>query len=166
MLFASLARSATFSSQPAETGIFNYVQYLSPFFQTIARLNACTAACGGGGGGLRKRRGFKPPISESCCISLKTVELLHKRAKLHLRGGSVAPRCANAPRSDSIQPRRYYIRRTDVTVSAYTGNEKIAVDKSTLTRVAEEIPPASHRISSVPSETQTQWPMCCYFHQR
>lgn len=164
MLFASLARSATFSSQPAETGIFNYVQYSPPpLFQTIARLNACTAARGGG---LRKRRGFKPPVSESCCISLKTVERLHKRAELRLRGGRVAPRCANAPRSDSIQPRRCYIRRTDVTVSAYTGNEKIAVDKSTLTRVAEEIPPASHRISSVPSETQTQWPMCCYFHQR
>lgn len=51
-------------------------------------------------------------------------------------------------------------------VSAYGGNEKIVVDKSTLTRVAEEIPPASHRISSVPSYRQTQWPMCYYFHQR
>lgn len=36
-------------------------------------------------------------------------------------------------------------------VSAYRGNEKIAVDKPVLTRVADEIPPASHRISFVPS---------------
>lgn len=58
--------------------------------------------------------------------------------------------CEHVPlRFNPALPLSHY--RTDMMVSAYRGNEKIVVDKSTLTRVAEEIPPASHRISCVPS---------------
>lgn len=87
----------------------------------------------------------------NCCVFIfeATVHKPHKKAPL-VRWQSGTPAFERTLlRLNPASPLSHY--RRDMMVSAYRGNEKIVVDKSALTRVAEEIPPASHRISSVPS---------------